>query len=277
MTKSRDKSVIDRGEKKPENEESGLYSIYSNNNISSGIKINKIKEINNNRRLLRKSKSKRIPFDWGRVSKTGKTSISFALSQKQREKLISILDLKTKSPIKTQLVKKLGIEFARAYERYRKALQRDQGKRGHFFVSDKSMVHAQRGGERCIRKEVTPFQVFKYWHEHMSDFKDGSLKIPPLTWVASEQAIETVSCSDLDLLEEKNKKPIFGNSYNAERLDPKIKTLLAKKFDVDDLDDNYFLQIQNTAYALSEGATFFVGKKIKKMAMHLVKNYYGKK
>ncbi len=270
--KDNDKSVTKECRKKTKKNESGhIISSNISSNKKKKVNIKKLKEIRD-RRSLRAPKRKKKKLDWSKIARNEKTSFSFSPTDKEREEMFSVLKLTMHNPAKKLLVKKLGDGFAVAYQRYRRALEREQGKRGCFLVSDSSMYNAQQGGIRCIQKEVTPFEVLRYWHEHIGDFKDGSLKIPPLTWVSSEQAIETVACSDLNA---KKEKPSFGNSFSGKELDPKVRRLL-KKFGVEEQEEGFLLQIQNTACAISKGASFYIPKRIKRAAEYLAKVYFSK-
>lgn len=271
--KSNDKSVTKQKVKRVKKENRGhiISPNISLNNKKKKVNIKKLKEIRD-RRSLRAPKRKKKKLDWSKVTRDEKIPFSFSPTNKEREEMLSVLKLTMHNPAKKLLVKKLGDGFATAYQRYRRALERERGKRGCFLVSDSSMKHAQQGGIRCIQKEVTPFEVLRYWHEHIGDFKDGSLKIPPLTWVASEQAIETVACSDLSA---KREKPSFGNSFSGKELDPKVRKLL-KKFGVEEQEERFLLQIQNTACAISQGASFYIPKRIKQAAEYLVKVHFSK-
>jgi len=270
--KSNDKSVTKRKVKRVKKENRGhIISPISSDNKKKRINIKKLKEIRD-RRSLCAPKRKKKKLDWSQVAQNKKLSFSFSPTDEEREEMLSILKLTMHNPAKKLLVKKLGDGFAIAYQRYRRALEREQGKRGCFLVSDSSMKHAQQGGIRCIQKEITPFEVLRYWHKHIGDFKNGSLKIPPLTWVASEQAIETVACSDLSA---KGEKPSFGNSFSGKELDPKVRELL-KKFGVEEQEEEFLLQIQNAACAISQGALFYIPKKIKRAAKYLAKAHFSK-
>lgn len=272
MTKNSEKSIKKKKKSRSTGEETRLYiSSYSNSSI-----IEEIKKIKDGRRpspTPKRQKPKKVPFDWGKVDKYGKPIISFNPSPDEREKMIEILNLTMRKPIKRELVAKLGKEFGRAYERYRRALERAAGKRAHWLLGGNSMKLAEAGGERCIRKGVTPFQVLRYWHDHIKDVCDGSMKIPPLGFISSEQAIETVACANL---EKEDKKTNFGNSFvSINQLDPNIRKVLLKGgFKVKKMEEEYLLQVQHAAIAKHNGYNFFVSGKIKKMINYLIKNYY---
>lgn len=273
--KNKDKSVKKKGSGQTKKTESALY-ISSYSNISSGGIVEEIKKIKDGRRPSpepKKQKPKKIPFDWAKVDKRGKPIISFNPSPEEREKMIEILNLTMRKPVKRRLVEKLGKEFGRAYQRYRRALERAEGKRGHWLLGGTSMKQAQAAGERCIRKGITPFQVLRYWHEHIGDVCDGSMKIPPLGFISSEQAIETVACANL---EQEGTRVEFGNSFvSMNQLDPNLRKVLTNGgFDIDELNDEHLLQIQHAAIAKKSGFNFFVSKKIKRMIKYLNKNYY---
>lgn len=258
--RSREKSQLEKA-----------HSIY--HNINSIYKEKKEKH-NNERSELRKNSQKKTPFDWKKINKGGKQKNLFNPNPAQREKMISVLDIKkTRSVEREALISILGQEFGNIYERYRRALQREEGKRATWLLSVSSKKHACLGGERCIRKGVTPTQVLKYWHEHVDDLCDKTFKIPPLTFISSNEAIETVSCN----IENEKENNEFGNSFaSINQLEPKLRKKLQEGgFKTNHISDEYLLQIQHAALAMSECVNFYVSGEIRKMAKYLSEHFFG--
>jgi hypothetical protein len=163
--------------------------LYKDLSISS-VNLSKIKKEKEDRRKRKKSPKEtcaRNEIDWLKLDSHGRPKISFSPDSEERERLIEILNKTRKSPV---------------------------GKKPSFRIPEDEMKYAERAAEHCIRKEVTPRQVLKYWHERIGNFKNSAMRIPPLSFLSSAANIETVACSDLKELDEPKKKVSkFGNSF----------------------------------------------------------------
>jgi DNA-directed RNA polymerase subunit K/omega len=253
--------------------------LYKDLSISS-VNLSKIKKEKEDRRKRKKSPKEtcaRNEIDWLKLDSHGRPKISFSPDSEERERLIEILNKTRKSPVKVKLLEKLKTKFAWSYIIYRRQLQEIEGKKPSFRIPDDEMKYAERAAEHCIRKEVTPRQVLKYWHERIGNFKNSAMRIPPLSFLSSAANIETVACSDLKELDEPKKKVSkFGNSFaDLSQYDPRVRESLEKgRYDTNKYSDKYLLSVQFAAKAFALGTELFVEKTMRPMAKYLARTLY---
>ena len=216
-------------------------------------------------------------IDWVKLDSYGRPIISFSPDPKERARLIRILNKTNRNPIKKKLLEKLRTKFAWSYIIYRRQLQEIDGRKPSFRLPDDEMKYAERAAVHCIRKEVTPRQVLKYWHEHIGNFKNSGMKVPPISFLSAAANIETVSCSDLKELDEPKKKVSrFGNSFaDLNQYDFRVREVLEKGgYNTTKYSDKYLLSVQFAAKAFALGTELFVEKTIRPMAKYLARTLY---
>ena len=133
--------------------------------------------------------------------------------------------------------------------------------------------------ELCIRKGVTPRQLLAYWHNHIGDFSDAKLIIPPLSFLSSPANVDTVACSDLKMLEPKEQAKRMSpgaNSFSDMKLyDGRVRQTLQKAgYKTNKYSDRDLMSIQFAARAIAQGIDMFVDDELRPMAEHLAKTLY---
>jgi len=244
----------------------------------------KIKQERSERAKRAKKKNRRFAqnIDWTKLDQRGDPAISFSPSKKERIKLIEILDRPPRNPTKLAILKKMASEFGRIYSRYRRELQKEAGNKPSYLLPDEERKYAQRAAEWCIRKEVTPRQVLTYWHYHIANFAERTMRIPPLIFLSSPANIDTVACASLEdesagwkAGKPKSAAPKTHGFSDETQLDPRLRKALEKAgYSTTAWPDRYLLTIQKTAEAIAKGARMFVGAEMKPMVDWAVENLY---
>jgi len=221
-------------------------------------------------------------IDWTKLDQRGDPTISFVLSNAKRRKMIAVLDRSNRDAVKKRLLEKLATEFGRIYSRYRRLLQKEVGNVPSYQMPPQERKYAMKAAEWCIRKEVTPRQVLKYWHLNIANFAEKKMRIPPLAFLSSPANIDTVACALMGSDEShweagKNNKTVSTHGFSdLNQLDPRLRrALIAAGFDAGGLNDRYLLTIQKTAQAIVKGARLFVSRENKSMVDWAAKNLYG--
>jgi hypothetical protein len=228
-------------------------------------------------------------IDWLRLDQRGEPSVSFEPTVAERKRLIAVLNRKPRDSERKRLMSKVATEFGRIYTRYRRQAERRTGRSySEYEVLPDERKYAAEAGMWCIQKQVTPRQVLEYWDENIKHFADGSMALPPLSFLRWPANIDRVACSVLGKGRkhrsahprpgsEASPKPSGGNSFSElDGLDVRLRPALNDAgFDTVAYNDRYLLGIQFNALAIAEGRRIFMGEsRAKRMAVWAAENLY---
>jgi hypothetical protein len=219
--------------------------------------------------------------DWSKLEQDLRNNprITFSPSEKQRRQYVEIFNRSNRSLERQELLKKFGSEFGRIYSRYRRMLQKQSGVQPTYAIFDREARYCAPIAELCVRKGITPRQLLSYWHNHIGDFSDANMNIPPLSFLSSPANVDTVACSDLKELEpnEQAKRMSPGaNSFSDMKLyDGRVRQTLQKAgYNTIKYSDRDLMSIQFSARAIAQGIDMFVDDELRPMAEHLAKTLY---
>lgn len=240
-------------------------------------KYNQSKEKNKKEKQKRKESSKCKKINWKKLDQEQEPIISFTPDIQQRSEYLKILDSPKNTLSKKRLCNQLSAEFVRIYSSYRKMIQEVNGNVRSYMVPTEEKKYAIKAAEWCIRKGVTPRQVIEYWHNNISNFADGRMKVPPLHFLSSPANIETVVCSVL-VVGSRQKRKVEAHSFSdVEELDPRLRSgLRAAGHAVDKFSDRYLLTIQKTAQSIANGISIFIGGDMRPLVLWAAENLYKK-
>jgi hypothetical protein len=237
-----------------------------------------------NENKKRKQSNKKVghnpPLDWWKIKNQGEKVVDFDIPPIDRDKIIDIFENNKKNKI-IDLYQK---EFVRLYTKYRKAILRENGASSRsismYRVRVKDRKHAVNGAYFCIKHNIHPVDLFRYWHNRVISLHGGrNMGVPQFGFVCSEYAICTIAAVDDDEITKPAEdviENIFGNDYSQlSRLDTRVrKELLKSKYGDFGYNDRELLSIQMAARAISSGVDVFVDENIKEAAGHLAKVLY---
>jgi hypothetical protein len=218
----------------------------------------------------------RQPIDWTKLDQVGRPVVSFNPFDKDRQRLLKILKRDWRDVTRMELVRKLGVEFSRIYERYRRdAERRRTGGLGFLYEvqGDTERRHCEEAAVQCILRAVTPRQVMEYWDKHAKDFVGSAFVIPPLAFLKSPSSIDRVAVSasgTVSKLEgtrkaktpESKLRPTDRNTFSGtDGLDVRLRsTLEAAGFKTQAYNDRYLLSIQHNALAIAAGKNIILAE-----------------
>jgi hypothetical protein len=231
------------------------------------------------------------PIDWDRLDQWGKPQITFNPSTQEREQMVALLsgDSRRLTPaerkLKRDMEKKLESEFTRMYERYRRMVLRENGSAKTMYeVMEGERKYALKAAVACIVKGVTPRQVLEYWHNHIGDFADSKMPVPPITFLSQPANIDTVQISTMPGQSNKPKRarkrgrlPSVHTMSDTSLLHPKLrKALMSQGFDLMEMNDSYLTTIQAYAIDIVSGAVDvrLIPSKIRGMVKWAAENFY---
>lgn len=219
--------------------------------------------------------------DWSKLEQDLRNNprITFSPSEKQRRQYIEIFDRSNRSLERQELLKKFGSEFGRIYSRYRRMLQKQSGTQPTYTIFSREARYCAPIAELCVRKGITPRQLLSYWHNHIGDFSDTKMNIPPLSFLSSPANVDTVVCSDLKELDPKEQAKRMSpgaNSFSDMKLyDGRVRQTLQKAgYQTNKYSDRDLMSIQFSARAIAQGIDMFVDDELRPMAEHLAKTLY---
>lgn len=218
------------------------------------------------RSVVKRSATSR-PLDWSQLDQQGNPSISFDPGNPLRSKILVALGRSPHDRLRRALVGKLGKEFGRIYERYRKDVERRQRGISSYQLTSGERKACEAAGVLCIQRGVTPRQVLEYWHKNIGQFTDGSLVIPPLSILKSPAAIDRVSVSSMANprtagRERPTVQPkLERNPYATAGLDVRLRPALERAgYPMNKYNDRFLLSIQHNAIALASGKKVFLAE-----------------
>lgn len=247
-----------------------------------------------NGKALRQSVGLRLvrqPIDWTKLDQVGRPVVSFDPFSPERPKLIKLLKRDSRDITRQALVRKLGVEFSRIYERYR----RDTERRLRGGVNMSGLYEVQGDKERracedaallCVFRGVTPRQVLEYWDKNVKDYTGGHMTIPPLAFLKQASVIDRVAVSSsgtvakLGRLKKREPevklRPADRNTFSGtDGLDVRLRTTLESAgFKTQAYNDRYLLSIQHNALAVAGGKSIFLAGKMRELVMCAVNNLY---
>ncbi len=195
-----------------------------------------------------------------------------------------------------QLLKKLGREFGKMYEHYRRfaeraagkipKTERDDGDGSYFYkVIAEDIPYCKKIARFCILRNVHPTQLLEYWHSHVKNFT--GMEFPSLGFLGHIQRVDEVALSHGSSRVAKRSErpgsvsatPRHGNSYaDLSRLDPKLRPALESAgFPTEKHNDYFLLTVQYMAMQLAKGKKFFLPPGSERdMAKWLASNFFKK-
>ncbi len=247
----------------------------------------------NNAKQLRDTIGLRLvrqPIDWGKLDQVGRPVVSFDPFAPERGRLIKLLRRDARDFTRQALVRKLGVEFSRIYERYRRDTERrlrgGVSMSGLYVVQgDKERRACEEAAIQCVFKGVTPRQVLEYWDKNVNDFTGGHMTIPPLSFLKQQSVIDRVAVSSsgtvaklgrLKSKPESKMRPTDRNTFSGtDGLDVRLRTTLESQgFKTQAYNDRYLLSIQHNALAVAAGKSIFLDGKMREMVMCAVEHLY---
>jgi hypothetical protein len=230
------------------------------------------------------------PIDWSKLDQVGRPVVSFDPFNSERPRLIKVLKRDSRDSTRQVVVRKLGVEFSRIYERYRRdAERRAMGINTHGLYEvqgDRERRACEEAAIQCVFRAVTPRQVLEYWDKNIVDYTGGNLTIPPLGFLKSASAIDRVAVSRQGTVSkmERLKKPTETpriratdrNTFSGtDGLDVRLRTTLESNgFKTQAYNDRYLLSIQHNALAVAGGKSIFLAGKMRDMVMIAVEHLY---
>lgn len=193
-----------------------------------------------------------------------------------------------------QLLKKLGREFGKMYEHYRRFAERSAGRiptsakgdeNGFYKIIPEEIPYCKKIARFCILRGVHPTQLLEHWHVHVKNFT--GMEFPSLSFLAHIQRVDEVALSRGSSGGSKRSErplsgaatPRHGNSYtDLTRLDPKLRPALESAgFPTQKHNDHFLLTVQYMAVQLAKGKKFFIppGDE-KRMAKWAAENLFAK-
>lgn len=232
----------------------------------------------------------RQPIDWGKLDQVGRPVVSFDPFSAERPKLLKLLKRDPRDVTRQALVRKLGVEFSRIYERYRRDTERrlrgGVNMSGLYTVNgDKERRACEDAAIQCVFRGVTPRQVLEYWDKNVKDYTGGNMTIPPLSFLKQQSAIDRVAVSSsgtvaklgrLKSKPESKLKPTDRNTFSGtDGLDVRLRTTLENAgHKTQAYNDRYLLSIQHNALAVAAGRSIFLDGKMRDMVMCAVEALY---
>ena len=221
--------------------------------------------------------------DWSGLDQLGNPIVSFDPSHPRRTQFVNILARNPRDKHRTMLAKKIGAEFSRIYERYRRDAERRNGKSFSMYgVPEADRRHCEEAGINCLLAGVTPRQLLEYWDSRVADFTDGNLRIPSLTFLKSASNIDRVLTSSLGQQRERASverklKAVDRNTFSGVGgLDARLRPALERHgFPTQAYNDRYLLSIQHNAIAIAKGKHIMLPDgRVRDMAMWAAKYLY---
>lgn len=192
----------------------------------------------------------------------------------ERAQKDELLSRHAKDGERIAFVKALGDAFAKRYEFFRRAVERDAKGSSSYSVFKAEHKWAEQAGTLCFQRGVRTETLFKYWLANAKNFT--SMTVPSLAFLASPANIDSVACSEVPSTEPE--KPAFGNSFSkTDGLDPRIrKTLEAHAYETREMNDRFLVYIQKNAQAVADKKPIFLAKNKSRDMIHcLAKELYG--
>ncbi len=237
-----------------------------------------------------KLKLVRRAIDWSKLDQVGRPVVSFDPFNAERARLVRILQRDSRDRTRMEIVRKLGVEFSRIYERYRRDAERRKTKQtysNYTVQGDREHKFCEEAAIQCVLRSVTPRQVLEYWDRHVSDYSNGEMVIPPLGFLKSASAVDRVATSSLGTVAKLAKlkggveipklKPQNRNTFSGtDGLDIRLRgTLEAAGIPTQVYNDRYLLTIQHNALAIAKGKSIFIAEgRMRKMVMHVANTLY---
>src|SRR5690606_5038559 len=238
-------------------------------------------------------------FEWSKLDLLGNPVVSFDPNHPNRKQFMEVLAMPAKSSAQVKLVRKLGSEVSRIYERYRREAERNLGRSySEYTVPEPHRRHCADAAVNCMLRGVTPRQLLEYWDSRVKDCTDGSLVIPSLTFLKSPSNIDRVVVSNLGKsgfsggvegraggragarpVELPRVNPLVRNPYsNTPGLDARLRPALERAgFRTQAFNDRYLLSIQLQAMGIASGKNIFLAKgKFRDMVLHAAREVYGR-
>lgn len=216
----------------------------------------------------------RQPIDWAKLDQVGRPVVSFDPFSPERPRMLKVLKRDARDRTRSEIVRKLGVEFSRIYERYRRdAERRRTGMNSMLYEvqGDKERKACEEAAIQCILRSVTPRQVLEYWDKNIKDYTGGNMVIPPLTFLKSASAIDRVAASALGTVSKLEKlksapvsklRPQNRNTFSGtDGLDIRIRPTLERLgFKTQAYNDRYLLSIQHNALSIAAGKSIFLAE-----------------
>lgn len=231
----------------------------------------------------------RQPIDWAKLDQVGRPVVSFDPFSPERPRMLKVLKRDARDRTRSEIVRKLGVEFSRIYERYRRdAERRRTGMNSMLYEvqTDKERKACEEAAIQCILRSVTPRQVLEYWDKNIKDYTGGNMVIPPLTFLKSASAIDRVAASALGTVSKLEKlksapvsklRPQNRNTFSGtDGLDIRIRPTLERLgFKTQAYNDRYRLSIQHNALSIAAGKSIFLAEgRMRDFVMAIVGELY---
>lgn len=244
-----------------------------------------ISSVRKRKRRKTRTRAKRVyrkvdELDWTLIEqgkRPDKPDLTFSPEGVRQKKWTKVLMARKNDPARLRLEQVLGEKFALIYTRYRRQVQPNYPR-----PLDEDFKYCRAAARLCILKQVRPFQVIKYWHEHLPHFT--GMKFPPLPFLASSGNIDQVSV-EAGIAGGKTpgaggKKPDDPRIHaysDVGGLHPSLRSgLTSAGFDLRKFSDRHLLTVQATATAVARGHTdMFISSKLRPMVDWAVKNLEG--
>jgi hypothetical protein len=175
-----------------------------------------------------------------------------------------------KDPERRSLLNMLGSEMELLYGRYRRGVERREGKVGTFVIFGGEKRHARTVAEHCVMRDVHPVELLKYWDENIGNFTDQ--RYPTLAFLKGAHAVEQLAGAKST----KEKAPKDGNSYSdIEGLHPKFRRRLEEAgYRTQLYSDRHLVSVQYMASLKHRGKSFFIdGADLRRMVMWAAKHW----
>lgn len=245
----------------------------------------KAKRLAERSEAAQKRASRSPDINWADIDRNGDPILSWDASTKRHQLLLVILDRRVQDKTRRALVNKITTEFCRVYTRYRREAERRTRAYSIYSIPTDERRYATEAGIHCLRKGVTPLQLLQYWDQHIGNFADKTMVLPPLSFLKSPANVDRVACSTFALPNRGplgasagprpgaapagGVKPHAGSSYaKTEGLDPRLRRTLERNgFSTQAYNDRFLLTIQHNAQLIASGTRLFLPEgKAKKMA-----------
>lgn len=221
-------------------------------------------------------KSNNPSLDWDKFDERGESIISFDLDDEQRKKILGVLKRNDKK--KKNLMEKLQAEFIRLYSNYRKSIIRALGQSAKCYeVRQFDNKYGARAAVHCIKYGITPKKLFMYWHHRSSSlYGNEKMKVPQLSFLSNEFCVKAAadSIDESDDIEQVVDS-VFGNDFSElNKLDGRVRSLLNKKWNLENYTDRELLTVQVAARALALGHSIYIDDEIFEMVKYLSDKLY---
>jgi hypothetical protein len=223
-------------------------------------------------------------IDWDVVyygKRKDKPMLTFSPGRRRRERWIEILTMNLNGSAakklgytgrhRTRLLEILGHTFSVIYTRYRRQIQ---PKYKSPFGTERPAC--QRAASLCVTNSVTPFQLIKYWHDRLDNFK--GMKYPSVAFLAQASRVDQVASNIVDgkLRPPKKVRPVKDANHaysDTNRLDGDLRSRLTSAgFDLRDWNDRYLISVQSISEdVLAGNSDVFIPAKIREMVDWIVK------